>query len=164
MDQLSVLIPFADVPDQRQMRLTPGGATMLVSATGSQTGNSASVVEFTFPAGVGFPMHIHHREDELLYILEGTLIVVQGNVRSEVQPGSLIYGPRLTPHGFRASDAGPVRFVETFLPSGLEQYFLAVSVPLTDQAAAGAVAPPSTEVLLKEAGKYGIEIVGPIPA
>jgi quercetin dioxygenase-like cupin family protein len=160
MEGKTLLAPFADLRDPSHMVRTPGGPTMLVRASGSQTGNSVSVVEFMFPPGAGFPMHIHHREDELIYLLEGKLILVLGDVRSVVEPGTFFYGPRLTPHGFRATDDGPVRFVETFLPSGLEQYFLSVSAPLGDKAGT----PPPVEALLKEAGKYGIDIVGPVPA
>jgi mannose-6-phosphate isomerase-like protein (cupin superfamily) len=148
------------------MLVTPFGATLLVRAQGSQTGNGVAVLDWTFPAGCGYPMHIHHREDELLYILEGTLILVLGTVRSEVQPGTFIYGPRNVPHGFRAPDAGPVRLIETFLPSGLEQIFIENSQPNTDQgraAAAAAAAAASPDVLVKQSAKYGVEIVGPIP-
>jgi quercetin dioxygenase-like cupin family protein len=167
MDITLGVTPFANVADPTQMLLTSFGATFLVRTQGAQTGNGVAVLEWTFPAGRGFPMHIHRREDELLYLLEGTLILVLGDDRSAVGPGTFIYGPRNVPHGFRASDAGPVRFVETFLPSGLEQYFIETSQPNTDQgraamtAAAAAVTP---DVVLKQMAKYGIEIVGPVPA
>jgi mannose-6-phosphate isomerase-like protein (cupin superfamily) len=70
--------PHAQTQDQGQANQMPNGATARVLATGTQTGNAVGFMESTFPPGSGFPMHIHHNEDETLYILEGKL--AGGNV------------------------------------------------------------------------------------
>lgn len=161
----NVLAAYVLARDQSQMVRTPGGTTMLVRATGAQTGNTLAVVEFIFPPGSGFPMHVHHREDETLYILEGTLLVVCGDSRFEAKPGTFFYGPRNIRHGFRVAGNVPARFVECFLPAGLEQLFLATGEPIPDQTGPQTepATKPSMKALLDMMAKYHIDIVGPMP-
>lgn len=160
-----VLAAYVLAREQSQMIRTPGGTTMLVRATGAQTGNTLAVVEFLFSPGSGFPMHIHHREDETLYILEGTLIVVCGERRFEANPGTFVYGPRGIPHGFRVAGNEPARFLESFLPAGLEQLFLETGQPITDptKPPTEEAAKPSMKAMLDLMATYHIDIVGPIP-
>jgi quercetin dioxygenase-like cupin family protein len=93
----NVLAYFAQTRDQSQTIRTAGRGTMVMRATGAQTGNALAVVEFVFAPGSGFPMHIHHNEEEMLYILEGRLLFVCGGNRIEAEPGTFIFGPRLIP-------------------------------------------------------------------
>ncbi|MBV9230112.1 MAG: cupin domain-containing protein [Chloroflexi bacterium] len=161
----NVLAAYTQARDQSPMLRSPGGTTMLMRATGAQTGNTLAIVEFIFPPGSGFPMHIHHREDETLYILEGTLLVVCGENRVEAKPGTFIYGPRTIPHGYRSVGNEPARFLESFLPAGLEQLFLATGEPITDQTRPQTqkAAEPYMQAMADMMAKYQIDIVGPIP-
>ena len=143
--------PYAQAQNQSQANQTPNGATARVLAMGAQTGNAVGFMESTFPPGSGFPMHIHHNEDETLYILEGKLLFVAGeDFRIEAEPGTFLFGPRGIAHGFRAVGSEPTRLVESFLPAGLEKFF---SSP--DEMAD--MDPNQMKA------KYNLEVVGPVP-
>ena len=57
------------------------------------------------------------------------------------------------------------RFVECFLPAGLEQFFLETGEPITDLSVPQTepATKPSMKKLLDGMAKYHIDIVGPIP-
>jgi quercetin dioxygenase-like cupin family protein len=143
--------PYVQTQAQSQAMQLPGGGTVRIIATGAQTGNALGIIEMTLPPGGGSQMHIHHNEDEALYILEGELLFVAGDTRIEAEPGTFIYGPRNITHGLRVVGSEPARFVESFLPAGLEKLL---------------GAPDELMAYLTEgrgAAKYNLEFVGPMP-
>ena len=149
--QTSATSPFARTAAATEPIRRPDGSAWRILATGAETGGVVGVVEFTLPPGRGFPLHIHHHEDEAHYVLEGTLLFVAGDMRVEAGPGTYIFAPRGLPHGFKALGETPVRFVENFLPAGLEMLF---AQPDELQAAAE---------LGRTNAAYGLEVVGPLP-
>jgi quercetin dioxygenase-like cupin family protein len=68
--------------------------------------------------------HLHHKEDELVYALEGEYIVEVGAERSSLKAGDCVLGPRRIPHAwaFVADLAG--RLLRSFAPAGkMEAFF-----------------------------------------
>jgi hypothetical protein len=63
--------PYAQTPSQSQARQAPNRVSVRILATGAQTGNTSGFIENAFPPGSGFPMHIHHNEDEATMSLRG---------------------------------------------------------------------------------------------
>lgn len=57
------------------------------------------------------PWHIHHRDDEAWYVLEGTLRVQVGNEVVEAGPGAAVFVPRGTAHTYWNPDTRPVRYL-----------------------------------------------------
>ena len=57
------------------------------------------------------PLHMHHREDEAWYVLEGTLKITLGNREVEATTGSAVFGPRGVPHTFWNPGPGPARYL-----------------------------------------------------
>jgi quercetin dioxygenase-like cupin family protein len=105
----------------------------------------------TYPRGSGFPVHIHHKEDEVIFLLEGRLLFEAGGRRFELKPGEVFFGPRSVPHGFLSVDDVPARFVELFLPGGLEEIFRSPE-ELKGYLRAG-----------RTSERYDLEIVGELP-
>lgn len=76
--------------------------------------------------------------------------------------GSLVFGPRETPHGFRAEGSAPARMLMVAAPAGFERFLLAVSEP----APAAGFLPDGAldmEKIMAEAAKADIDILGPLP-
>ena len=72
----------------------------------------------------GPPLHVHHGEDELFYVLEGEYLVQVGNERFPLKTGDCILGPRGVPHSwaFVGSTAG--RLLLSYAPAGkMEAFF-----------------------------------------
>ncbi|GAB3554137.1 cupin domain-containing protein [Spirosoma fluminis] len=59
------------------------------------------VFELITPPGLSLPPHVHEREDELIYVLEGELEVMIGDQQFVAQAGDRIFFPRFVPHGFQ---------------------------------------------------------------
>jgi quercetin dioxygenase-like cupin family protein len=103
------------------------GTSMRFIATAASTGGRYTVLEQVTPPGWGPPRHIHSREDEIFYILEGSYELHVGRERRIVSAGASAVLPRGIPHGFRNVASTPSRLLCVITPGGLEEYFLAVA-------------------------------------
>jgi mannose-6-phosphate isomerase-like protein (cupin superfamily) len=112
------------------------------------------------PPGVGPPPHIHRREEEAFYILEGTLDITLGDKQLKASAGDFVHTPRGTVHTFRNAGNVNTRMLVVCSPAGLEKHFEEVFEPVQDLSASP---PPVTDALiarlLAAAPKYGIEFV-----
>jgi mannose-6-phosphate isomerase-like protein (cupin superfamily) len=108
------------------------------------------------PKGPAPPPHIHEREDEAFYVLEGSYEVTVGNDRFDAREGFFIFAPRRVPHGYvvRAAPARHLRFV---FPSGWETFFHDVVRTMGGAA-------PAPAVVAELAKERGVTLLGPPPA
>ncbi len=63
------------------------------------------------------PHHVHHRDDEAWYVLEGTLRVQAGDKDIEARAGSAVLVPRGTPHTYWNPGPGPARYLLIMTPN-----------------------------------------------
>ena len=84
--------------------------------------------EARFPAGFGPPLHIHHREDEALYVLDGELHCRLGDQELTAGLGQLVFGPRELAHTFKAGPSG-ARALVLLTPAGFKQMFQEGGIP-----------------------------------
>src|SRR5829696_3198329 len=82
------------------------GQLMSALAEEEDTGGRLTVYEILFPPGSGPPLHVHEREDEAFYVIEGNLSVRMGDEEFEAPTGSFVFQPRGIPHAFRSSSEG----------------------------------------------------------
>ncbi len=130
-------------------------------AVGEDTNGTYALLETTATPGLpGPPPHIHHREDEAFFLLEGELeLSVGGDVRV-VSPGAFVSIPRGTLHTFKNAGTQPAKFLVLLTPSGLEKFFEEVGEPVEDPSSPPSH-PPDVEKILAAAQKYGLEIPPP---
>jgi quercetin dioxygenase-like cupin family protein len=147
-----------------------GGGLATIKVTGNETGGLYSLVEVLEPQGARAPLHLHRKEDEAFYVLEGEMTFRIGEEIIEARPGSFVFGPRDVPHTYTV-DSGPARLLFLLSPAGFEGFIEEISEP----AEARTLPPPRTEAPPNEdettegAGsesfavleaRYGCEIVG----
>jgi quercetin dioxygenase-like cupin family protein len=120
------------------------GQLMSALAEGEDTGGRLTVYEILFPPDSGPPLHVHEREDEAFYVLEGGLSVRMGDEEFEATAGSFVFQPRGVPHTFRSSGDG-ARVLLLVVPSGFEDYFRALSRPAEAMTLPPPTGPPSQE-------------------
>jgi quercetin dioxygenase-like cupin family protein len=98
------------------------GSSAELKIAGEESGGDWAVVEWRVRAGDEPPIHIHTREDETLYVLDGAITAFVGDQRIEVEAGSYAALPKDVPHGLsvRGKEA---RLLVTLAPAGTE-YFL----------------------------------------
>jgi quercetin dioxygenase-like cupin family protein len=104
------------------------GGLAEIKVTGEQTGGLLSIVEITEPPNAAAPLHVHHREDEGFWILEGEVTFVVGDTTIEARAGDFALGPRGVPHRYTVGDAG-CRMLFIMTPGGFEKLVRDMSVP-----------------------------------
>jgi quercetin dioxygenase-like cupin family protein len=91
--------------------------------TGEESGGAYFAMEAFVPPGGGPPPHIHRREDETFYVLEGTCTFRLGDQTVVAAAGDFVNVPRGLVHGFRNAGTETARMILTFTPSGIERFF-----------------------------------------
>ena len=57
-----------------------GGGLAVIKASAADTGGRMTIVEVTEPPGAEAPLHVHHREDEAFWVLDGEVTLdIGGN-------------------------------------------------------------------------------------
>ena len=127
--------------------------------TGEETNQQYSQFEARVPPGGGPPPHVHTREEEGFFILEGEITFQIGDQTVVATAGMFANMPVGVAHSFKNESDHPARMVVTLAPAGLEKMFLEFGVPL-DEGATSAPPPTMAEIekLLQIAPDYGIEI------
>ncbi len=133
---------------------------MVLKATAQSAGGAYGLTESLAPAGSGPPLHVHHREDEAFWILEGHLTVRCGEQIFAAGPGSYTFLPRDIPHTFAVEGDLPARILSICSPAGLEQYFVAAG-RLAESAELPSAAPVDVALLARVGQDFGVEIIGP---
>ncbi|HEV3262111.1 MAG TPA: cupin domain-containing protein [Gemmataceae bacterium] len=133
-------------------------------ATGEDTNGKYALWEAIVPPGGGPPPHVHSREEEGFYILEGEITILVGDKRLVAGPGMFANMPVGSLHSFKNETDRPARMLISVAPAGLEKMFFEVGQPVPAGATTG---PPPTkeeiEKLLAVALRYGIDIKLPQP-
>jgi len=105
-----------------QLQLGPG-LGVVFKIEGQETGGAFSVVEHPIePRALVIP-HVHEREDEFSYVLEGEIGARIGEQELTVGPGAYVLKPRGIPHTFWNPTDRPARVLEIISPAGFEMLF-----------------------------------------
>jgi quercetin dioxygenase-like cupin family protein len=134
---------------------------MTFKASGEDTGGAYALTDSVVPQGGGPPPHIHHREDEAFWVLEGELEVMVGETTFRAGAGSFVHLPKDIPHTYENVGTGPARFLTLLVSAGLEKFFEEVGKPGSDLSSPPPFEEEDIEKLLVVAPKYGAEILPP---
>jgi mannose-6-phosphate isomerase-like protein (cupin superfamily) len=109
-----------------------------------------SLVEHTLgPRVLAAPMHLHTREDEYTFVLEGRVGAILGGQEAYAEPGDLLFKPRGQWHTFWNAGDTPARMLEIISSGGLEELFRQLgSLPEM----------PEPETLMEMAGRFGCSL------
>jgi mannose-6-phosphate isomerase-like protein (cupin superfamily) len=133
-------------------------------ATGEDTNGKYALWEAIVPPGGGPPPHVHSREEEGFYILEGEITILVGDQHLVAGPGVFANMPVGMPHSFKNEGSQSARMLISVAPAGLERMFFEFGV-LLQEGSTTALPPTKEEIekLLAVAPSYGIEIRLPQP-
>jgi mannose-6-phosphate isomerase-like protein (cupin superfamily) len=106
------------------------------------------------------PLHIHHREDEAWYVLDGKMTFYVQDEELEATAGAFVFAPMGIPHTFTV-DVEPTRVLVLAAPGGFEQFALELGELARSDDRPSTLAMPHPDVLGPVAKRYGIEVVGP---
>ncbi|HEY7691713.1 MAG TPA: quercetin 2,3-dioxygenase [Gaiellaceae bacterium] len=133
---------------------------MTIKATAETTGGAYGLFESLIAPGSSPPLHVHHREDEAFWVLEGELTMVCGDETFSAGPGAYAFLPRGVPHTFVVEGDRPARMLTLLSPGGGERFFAEAGRPPEAEGLPPA-GPPDVEKLRRVGAEYGNEIVGP---
>jgi quercetin dioxygenase-like cupin family protein len=137
------------------------GFLVFVKASSESTDRRVAVIEHLGPRGAGSPLHVHSREDEWFYVIEGEVTFWVGGEVTKGRAGSFVYGPRGIPHTFEVS-SGEARFLLVAEPAGIDGFMRGLAEPAQELTIPPPPSePPDPAPLAAAAAQYGIEVVGP---
>lgn len=119
--------------------------------TARTPGVAMSMVISEVPPGGAIPVHLHQREDEIIFLHSGSGVVTLGDARIPSTVGAMLYAPRGVWHGIENTGPDVITWCAIWSPSGFEQYFKETGSPPADGGP-----PPSAETIAAAAGKYGM--------
>jgi quercetin dioxygenase-like cupin family protein len=104
-------------------RVNIGGLGVDFKVWGASTCGGLAIVEHPMAPGRLVPPHLHRREDELSYVLEGAFGIRVGDEVATAVPGSYVFKPRGVPHTFWNPGPQSARLIELIWPAGFERFF-----------------------------------------
>jgi quercetin dioxygenase-like cupin family protein len=153
--------PGAATPDTSHGALWHLGGLLRIRAYGAETNGALAIVEEHARRGYRTPTHVHTREDETLYIIDGELSYRRGDEAGSAGPGDVVLLPRHAAHHFEVVSEY-AHFLNIVSPAGFENFFAQVSGPaLADRVPTGADgAHADRQTMAAAASRLGVTILG----
>jgi quercetin dioxygenase-like cupin family protein len=107
------------------------------------------------PANVGPPRHVHSREEEGFYVLDGEIVFQAGTLKATAGPGTFLALPAGIPHGW-LNGKTPARLITFTAPAGNEGFFL----ELGEEKKGPRQVKPIAEIN-RRSERYGVTYFGP---
>lgn len=128
---------------------------VIIKLTQGETGGALSMFESTPGPGAGPPMHVHANEDEVVYVVEGTIRFKLGDEMRETPAGGFAFIPRGLRHAWQNVGSERARLMFFFTPAspGMERFFSALAEVPQD----GRV----QEEFARLGSEAGMDVVGP---
>lgn len=153
-----VLVPtgFTRKPDGTDER-APSQSGMFDIAVVRSSESEGRLAIFVFPAGDhhpyrGAPLHVHHDQDEWLYILAGEFVAEVGGKRMRLKPGDSLLMPMKSPHCWSVAQEQHCGAIHLYSPAGLMEMDWSPVAQDTD--------PKNQEARKAEFEKHGLTLLG----
>lgn len=148
------------LPDGEGKKVWMVGTDLITFKTASEdTDGEFFLFDSLVLPGGGPPPHIHHRESESFYVLEGQFEFLAVDKWIKAAPGSFVHVPKGTLHTLKNAGDSVGRLLTLAVPAGLDRFFEEAGEPGTD--VSSPPGPPDVKKLLATAERYGIEFPPP---
>ena len=147
----SPLVRVKDGTDRFDRQRTIAGANQITyKVSGQDTNGGLFIFEQVSLRKGGPPRHLHHKQEEWFYVMEGEYVFEVAQERMRLGPGDSLLAPRKLPHVWAYVGETPGKILIGFLPAGHMERFFHEAAKISDFAA--------DENLYRACG---MEIVGP---
>jgi quercetin dioxygenase-like cupin family protein len=120
--------------DQNLPHIGMVGDTYTILLKGEDTAGRYTLIDMHVPQGGGPPPHRHDFE-EMFHVLEGAIEATFRGEKSVVRSGETLNIPANAPHSFTNASDRPARLLCMCSPSGQEEFFMAVGIPVDSRTA-----------------------------
>jgi quercetin dioxygenase-like cupin family protein len=127
--------------------------TVLVS--GAATGGKLALLEVRVGRDTLLPVHLHHWDDEIVYVLEGEVTFHLDGERRPGPAGTCLLLPRGSEHSYSV-ESTEARLLVVVAPAGIEEFY-------GEQCRSGTASGLDLERLVTLGARYGVEVTGPAP-
>ena len=133
-----------------------GTTPINVKVSGKDVGGRYSIIEVNTPPGRGPELHIHKRQNEMFFLVSGSIGFQCGSERMVLHPGDSFMAPMGVPHAYVTLGSAPARILNTYDPAGEIEVFFPEYVRLLN-----VQGPPDTGQLAACYARHGMQVVGP---
>jgi quercetin dioxygenase-like cupin family protein len=127
-----------------------------IKVDSEDTQGACTVIEYEALPGAGYPLHIHTREDETIFVLTGAICIRVGDKQRELCSGEYAFLPRGILHGWYVLGNAPARLILTLTPGGMEQIFVEMNELVREEGAEFLATPEGWEAWLRILSAYGV--------
>jgi quercetin dioxygenase-like cupin family protein len=143
-------------------QFTAAGDIYTIKVAADQTDGRYALIEALVPPQSGPPPHLHTREIEAFWVLEGQITFMTAEHVIRAGPGTFIQIPIGVAHAFGNLSDAPARMLVLVAPAGFDLFIREIGTP--HPAGAAPPGPPTpTEIreLVAAAPRFGIELLPP---
>jgi mannose-6-phosphate isomerase-like protein (cupin superfamily) len=131
-----------------------------IQVDGESSGGALALLDERGRRGDMPPLHVHRRDDETFYVLEGEVTLFVADEQLVLGPGQAAFAPRDVPHAYRV-ESEEARWLVITTPAGFDDFVREVSDPAPAEELPPAGRSVDPAVLEQAAAEVGIEILGP---
>jgi len=155
-DDLARSLILATADDASRPHIGLVGDTYTILLSGKDTAGRFCLIDMHIPPGGGPPPHRHDFEETFI-LLSGEMEATFRGVQSTVKAGETVHIPANAPHQFHNASDQPVRLLCLCSPSGQENFFTQVGVPVATRT----TSPPKLDPAAQAAFKAKTEALAP---
>ena len=130
---MNAQVPIIRAAGEGDKRSFLGGGLHTWKLTDDDTNGAYFLFEDALSSGKTTPLHAHPEADEMLYVLEGEILVVVDNVESRLGAGGMVFTPKGVPHAFLVVSDG-ARLLTLQTPGVGQAFYRGASEPASSAA------------------------------
>ena len=140
------------------------GVVMKRLLSGQQTAGQFCLFENKSAGNTSTPIHVHARDDETVYIIEGELTAVINGQPRRLTAGESIFLPRGIPHQLMNISGNPCRYILIGTPALFDRFVEEAGHELRPDEAVGPPTPEEIERLRKASPRFGVTLLPDWPS
>jgi quercetin dioxygenase-like cupin family protein len=148
-----------DVPSRRTQPLWFIDNLVHIHVDGDTSGGALMILDERGRRGNMPPLHVHRRDDETFYVLEGEVTLFVGAEEVRLGPGQAAFAPRGVPHSYRV-ESEQAHWLLVTTPAGFDGFVREVAEVAPVDELPPSERPVDPAVVGRAAAKVGIEILG----
>ncbi len=136
--------------------LVHGEKAFSTKVSGADVGKTYAAIEVHTPPGLGPELHLHPSQNELFFMLKGSIGVQCGSDRTVLGVGDTFMAPTNIAHAYVTLGSEPAHMLLIFDPAGDMEGFFAEYAPLLN-----GNGEPDPKKVAEVLAKHGMKVLGP---
>jgi quercetin dioxygenase-like cupin family protein len=153
-----VSVPYLAAFDRHQQIGWIGDSVHRVVLDAAATDARLAMFRSSMRSGTASPVHVHDREDETVFLLDGAGVFWAGDQRWELTSGDAVFLPRGVPHTFLITSS-TAELITVCNPAGMEEFFREIGWDLANPRPRDWSV--DTEAMRAAAQRCGQQVLGP---